>query len=91
MISKHLIKHVAKIARIELKETEIDKFTGQMKDILEVFKTLKKTNTKNVEPSFQPLEIKNIWREDKTEKCKWKPLSNAENKKDHYFKGPRAV
>lgn len=91
MISKNLINQVAKISRIDLTEEETEKFTNQIKDVLEAFKTIEKTDTKNVEPSFQPLEIKNIWRQDKPKKWDWNPLSNTKNKEKNHFKGPRSV
>ena len=46
-----------------------------------------------VEPSFQPVELKNMTREDKVEDSlkQEEALANTKNKKDGYFKGPRAV
>jgi len=90
-IDKKLVEHVAKIARLSLTEQEIKKFTKQLEDILETFKEIGKVNTKNVEPSFHPQRIKNVWREDKPKKWKWNPLGNTKHKEDRYFKGPRAV
>ncbi len=91
VISKELILHVARIARLDLTKEETDKFTKQIRDVLDVFRVLGEVDTEDVKPSFQPLEIKNVWREDRVKKWEWEPLSNAENKEDHYFKGPRAV
>jgi len=91
LVSEKTVKHVSKLARLNLTDKEVRKFTKQIDDILDIFKTLDKIKTKNVKPSFQPLEIKNIWREDKPKKYDWKPLSNTKNKEKNYFKGPRAV
>ncbi|MBL7170184.1 MAG: Asp-tRNA(Asn)/Glu-tRNA(Gln) amidotransferase subunit GatC [Candidatus Aenigmarchaeota archaeon] len=91
LVSEDVIRRVAKIARLELTNEEVKEFTKQIDDVLEAFKAIEKVDTKNVEPSFQPLEIKNIWRNDEVCEWDWKPLSNAENKEDDYFKGPRAV
>ena len=92
-IDKKLIEHVAEVARLKLTEKEVKRFVPQFKEILEAFSKLDKVNTKNVKSSFQPVEIKNVLREDKPGKClKQKDvLSLSEHKKDGYFKGPRAV
>ena len=46
-----------------------------------------------IEASLQPVELKNMLREDKKEECfsQEEALSLSEHKKDGYFKGPRAV
>ena len=92
-VDKKLLEHVAELARLRLNEEEIKKFLPQLKEILEFFSQLKDINTDNVKPSFQPVELKNAMREDKEEGCLSQDdaLSLTENKKDGYFKGPRAV
>lgn len=92
-VDKELIKYVAELARLKLTEKEIDKFLPQLKESLEYFSKLSKVKTDNVKPSFQPVEIKNVLREDKEERClsQEEALSLTDHKKDGYFKGPRAV
>ena len=90
-IDKELIKRVAKNAKLELTDEEIEKFTQQLEGILSAFKTIDEVDTKNVEPSFHPQEIKNIWREDKPQKWEWDPLANTKHKEGKYFKGQKAV
>lgn len=92
-IDKELIEHVAEVARLKLKDSEIKKFISDFKEILDAFSKLDKLNVKNVESSFHPVELKNIAREDSPKEClsAEEALSNTEHKKDNYFKGPRAV
>jgi aspartyl-tRNA(Asn)/glutamyl-tRNA(Gln) amidotransferase subunit C len=90
-IDINTVKRVAKIARIDLTEEEIKKFTEELSSILDAFKELDKVDTKNIQPSFHPQELKNVWREDKTEKFDWQPLANTKHKEGKYFKGPRIV
>jgi len=92
-VDSKLLEHVAELARIKLNDDEIRKFLPQLKEILEFFSKLKEINTDNIKPSFQPVELKNIMREDKEEQCLSQDdaLSLTEHKKDGYFKGPRAV
>jgi len=91
VVSEDVIRHVAKIARLDLNDEEVKEFTKQIDDVLEAFRKIEEVNTKNVDSSFQPLEIKNVWREDEVCEWEWEPLGNADNKEDDYFKGPRAV
>lgn len=92
-INKELIKQVAKNARLELTESEIKEFLHQLKEILSSFEKLKEVKTDNIKPSFQPIGVKNIFREDEVKPCKSQEeiLSNAKNKQDGYFKGPKAL
>ena len=92
-VDKELIEKVASLARLKLTDADIKKFQPQLKEILDVFSKLDEVDVKGVEPSFQPVELKNVIREDKIEPCLTQEmaLKNSENKKDGYFKGPKAV
>ena len=92
-VDRKLLEHVAEVARLKLTEEEIKKFLPQLKEALEFFSQLKNVNTDNVKPSFQPVELKNVMRDDEEKKClsQDEALSLTEHKKEGYFKGPRAV
>ena len=92
-INESLIKKVAEVARLQLTDSEIKKFTPQLREALENFSKLQEVDTKGVKPSFQPVEIKNVLREDVPKQCltQEQALSQTKHKKDGYFKGPRAV
>ena len=92
-VNRELIEHVAELARLKLSEEEKEKFSKQLKDIIDVFSKIDKVDTKNVEAGLQPVELKNMLREDKEEKTfmQEEALSLSWHKKDGYFKGPRAV
>lgn len=92
-INKELIEHVAEVARLKLTDKEIEKFPKELKDIIDVFSKIDKVDTRNGEASLQPVELKNMLREDVEEKTftQEEAVSLSEHKKDGYFKGPRAV
>ena len=92
-VDKELIENVARVARLKLTSKEIEKFLPQLKEILNAFSELDKVDTRGVEPSFQPVEIKNVMRSDEPGVCidQEKALENTSHKKDGYFKGPKAV
>ncbi len=92
-ITPELVKRVAANARLHLKEEEIKRFVAEMKDILAAFATLSEVDTKNVEPSFHPIPVKNVAREDKPGECldREEALSLTPHKKDGYFRGPKVL
>ena len=92
-INKELIEHVAEVARLRLTDKEIEKFSKELKEIIDVFSKIDKVDTKGIKTTLQPVELKNMLREDKEEKpfTQEDALSLSEHKKDGYFKGPRAV
>jgi len=88
-IDRGLVERIAKVARLELTEDEIEKFTKQLKVILEAFRELDDVDTEGVEPSFHPQELSNVLREDEATHWSWDPLENTEHSEGRYFKGPR--
>jgi aspartyl-tRNA(Asn)/glutamyl-tRNA(Gln) amidotransferase subunit C len=92
-ITPELVKRVAANARLNLKEEEVKKFAAEMKEILAAFEQLKEVNTDNIEPSFHPIPVKNVAREDKPGKCldREEALSLTPHRKDPYFKGPKVL
>ena len=92
-VDKELIENVATVARLELSVKEKEKFVKEFKEILDAFSTIDEIDTSKVKSSFQPVELKNMTREDKIEDSlsQEEALENTDHKKDGYFKGPRAV
>lgn len=92
-VDENLIKRIGELARIHLTDKEVKKFKPEFKEILDAFSKLDEVNVDKVKPSFQPVELKNFMRDDKIEECltQEKALENSSNKKEGYFKGPKAV
>ena len=93
IVTRQTVEHVARIARLELTEQEIKQFEKDLNNILSAFKDLDKAPVKNIEPSFHPLSITDVTREDIEEKCftPEEALGNTEHKERGFFKGPKAV
>ncbi len=91
IVDKKLIESVAKNARLELDPSEVKEFIPQFSEVLELFSLLEEVDTEDVVPSFQPIEIKNVLREDVPEKSlsQQDALKNTSLKKDGYFMGPK--
>ena len=92
-IDRQLIEHIAEVARLKLTDKEIGKFSKELKEVIEVFSKLDKVDTKGIETSLQPVELKNMLRDDEKEKSftQEEALSLTDHKKDGYFKGPKAI
>ena len=92
-IDKKLIEHVADISRLKLTEQEIKEFLPQLKEILNAFQELQKVDTKNIGPSYHPVELKNSMRDDfpRQSLSNKEALKNSAHTKDGYFKGPKII
>ena len=92
-MDKETVKHVANLARLKLSEEEIEKFAIELSVVEDSFSEIKKIDTEKVNPTFQPVEIKNVLREDKEKESlsEEEVFDNTEHKEDGYFKGPRIV
>jgi aspartyl-tRNA(Asn)/glutamyl-tRNA(Gln) amidotransferase subunit C len=90
-VDEELVKRVAKVARIDLTENELNSFTVQIRSVLNAFRKIDEVDTSNVEPSFHPQPLSNDWREDEVEPWQWNPLENTKHKEGKNFKGPKIV
>ncbi|MBS3107673.1 Asp-tRNA(Asn)/Glu-tRNA(Gln) amidotransferase subunit GatC [Candidatus Woesearchaeota archaeon] len=92
-MDKEIVIKVAKIARLKLTENEINLFSNEFDEILELFDKISNVKTENVEMAFHPVEIRNRLREDKIESSLSQEdvLKNSKNNKDGYIKGPRVI
>jgi len=92
MVSIEDVYHTAELAKIKVGEKEAEKFREEFERILEYFDILDEVD-ENVEPTFQVLPLKNVFRDDEPRPCLTQDdaLMNAKHKEDGYFKGPRVV
>jgi len=92
-ISKEQVKHIAKLARIKLKDEEVESYTKDLGSILNYIEKLNELDTSDVEPLTHPVENKNVFREDVLEKSvdREDTLKNAPQKDDKFFKVPKVI
>lgn len=64
MISKKDVEHIANLARIELSQTEKEKFTQDLGNILGFVEKLQEVDMKNVKPLAGGTALQNIMRAD---------------------------
>ena len=63
-ITRDEVIHVARLARLELTDAEIDEFTGQLGDILEHAADVEALDVGDIEPTSHPLPMSNVLRAD---------------------------
>ena len=92
-LSIDVVKRVAAVARLELTDPELQKFQSDLNNILDAFKILDKAKVSGIDPSFQPLPVKDVLRKDEIESYlgREKALDNTKHKQEGHFKGPRVI
>jgi aspartyl-tRNA(Asn)/glutamyl-tRNA(Gln) amidotransferase subunit C len=66
-LSKDTIKHIAQLAKLELSETELDKYGSQLSGVLGYIDQLSEVDVDGVEPTAQVTGLVNVFREDRAE------------------------
>jgi len=64
-ITKDQVEYVAHLARLEFDESEKEKFTSQLNDILMYMDILNRLDTAGVEPMSHATQLANAFREDR--------------------------
>ena len=88
-LDKDTVKHVAEVARLELTDEELEQYSKQMESILQAFNEIDEVDTEGVEPSFHPIPLENVLRDDVIKDWDWNPLNNTEHKEKQHFRGPK--
>jgi len=68
MIDEKQVRHIAKLARIDLTDAEVKKFTKQLSGVFGYMEVLNELDTKNVKETSQVTGLSNIMEKDKVEK-----------------------
>ena len=91
MITVKDVEHVAKLARLELTEEEITKYSEQLGNILTYVEQMKEVDTTGIEPMPHAIPVTNVMREDvvKYEQTKEELMKNAPYEEDGFFRVPK--
>jgi aspartyl-tRNA(Asn)/glutamyl-tRNA(Gln) amidotransferase subunit C len=89
-IDEARVRHIAKLARLNLGEEETHLFAGQLASILEYFQQLDAVDTDGVEPLAHPLPVTDVFRNDETPEHfdSGRALANAPAREGNFFKVP---
>ena len=93
-ISKEEVIYIAKLARLEFSEKEIEEFTHQLGKVLDYIEKLKELDIENVEPTYHPLkDLVSVMRKDKIKPgiTQEEALANAPDKAKGHFRVPKII
>jgi aspartyl-tRNA(Asn)/glutamyl-tRNA(Gln) amidotransferase subunit C len=93
IIDKKTVYKVADLARIEIKEEEVENLTLEMNKILTFMEKLNELDTTGVKPLVYMNEEDNVWREDiaKQEISVTDGLKNAAKHNESFFFVPKII
>ena len=92
-ISSSDVRKVAKLARLELPEDQIETYTEQLEDILSYVDQLQEIDTENVPPTTRAVEVVNATRKDLVKKNSSREdiLNQAPHREGDFFRVPRIL
>ena len=92
-IDEAQVRSVARLARLELGDEDIERFAEQLSAILEYFEKLDELDTSTVEPLAHCLPIHNVFRDDvpRPSLATDAALHNAPERAHEYFKVPKIL
>jgi aspartyl-tRNA(Asn)/glutamyl-tRNA(Gln) amidotransferase subunit C len=87
------VRHVAKLARLDLPESRLERLTGQLESILGYVAQIQKVDMTGVEPMAHAVPLHNVFRQDIVEPSLplEKVLQNAPETDGPFFKVPKVI
>ena len=92
-ITRDEVLHVARLARLELTDDEIDRFTDQLSAILEAVAKVSEVAAADIPPTSHPLPLQNVFRADVVRPSlpREAVLAGAPAAEDDRFRVPRIL
>ena len=92
-LTRDAAAHVAVLARLDLTDEELDRFTGQLGAVLEHAADVASLDTSGVPPTAHPLDLINVLREDVIRPCldRDEVLAMAPAAEDGRFRVPKIL
>jgi aspartyl-tRNA(Asn)/glutamyl-tRNA(Gln) amidotransferase subunit C len=90
MIDRETVLHVARLARLELADDEVERMVGELGGVLEHIATIAQLDLEGVPPTSHVVEVANTLREDEPQPClsQAQALANAPAVLDQGFAVP---
>jgi len=92
-LSAQDVEYVAKLARLEVAETEKEKLTAELNDILLYIDKLNELDTAGVAPMTHAIAVTNAFREDTVLESlgSERALANAPDARGEFFRVPKVI
>src|SRR3989338_2641532 len=88
IINTDEVKHIVKLANLQVSDKELELYTKQIQDILGYVDQLEEVNVDGVKPTYQTLDgVTNVWREDEVGESlsQEEAVGQAKRRMDGYF------
>ena len=91
-ITREQVLHVARLARLDLDDGEVERLTGELGAILDAVSKVAELDLENVPPTSHPLDLVNVWAEDEPRPSLpvEEALANAPDRDNGFFRVPPA-
>jgi aspartyl-tRNA(Asn)/glutamyl-tRNA(Gln) amidotransferase subunit C len=92
-LSTEDVRHVARLARLALRDEEVEALRGQLSEILAYAEKVGEVAAEDVPPTGHAYPLRNIWRDDepKPSLSVEEAVSTAPEPEDNRFQVPRIV
>ena len=92
-ITSQDVRKVAKLARLEISESDVELFTSQLEKILGYVAQLEQVDTSGIEPTTRAVEVVNAMREDLVEvnSSREDILNQAPHREGDFFRVPKIL
>ncbi len=92
-ISRDDVANLAKLARIEMSDKELDHLSSELSVILDAVARVQEVAASDVPPTSHPLPLNNVFRTDEVRPSlsSYDALSGAPEKEENRFKVPRIL
>ncbi|MBN2031624.1 Asp-tRNA(Asn)/Glu-tRNA(Gln) amidotransferase subunit GatC [bacterium] len=92
-IQKEDVEKIAKLAKLQFSEDEIEKFRGHLEEILTYVNKLNELNTDGVEPTYYVQHAGDVMREDRVKPSlpREEALKNAPAQDKGFFRVPKVI
>ena len=90
MIDREQVLHVARLARLELTDEEVERMSGELSSILDHVERMNELELEDVEPTSHVVALENVMREDEP-RPSWdrdRTLEGAPDPSDGAFRVP---
>ena len=92
-VDKKIVAKIADLARIAIKDDELEPMAGELNNILDWIEQLSEVNTDGVQPMTSVVEVDLPWRADKVTDGGYRDdiLANAPSSEHGFFAVPKVI
>lgn len=90
-VDEDMLERICANAKLNLTESEKEKFVSGLGDILTAFKALEEIDTDGIAPAYHATEVKNVWRADIVKKKEIDIRKNTKAIENGYIIGPKLI